>query len=113
MTTYVQHKQANQIHIYRETWTNGEIGTYCGKWYWPSMAFVPYVRGEREQDVVCPECRRKAAAAVGKKVYYRPTLRRGLSKAKQGKLNADAVMREHRERQRLAAWNRAAMEAQR
>ena len=108
MTQYVQHKWANTIHIVRETWVSGEIGTHCGKWYWPSQAFTPDLRGEREEDVVCYECRRLAAAQVGKKVYSRPTLRRGLSEAKQRKLAP--LFKAHAERQRLAAWNRAAQQ---
>jgi hypothetical protein len=49
-----------------------------------------------------------AAAQVGKKVYSQPTLRKGLSEAKQRKLRK--AQREHTDRQRLAAWNKAAQE---
>lgn len=61
MTTYVQHKWANAIHIVRDKRENGTYITQCGKWYVASMALMPDLRGEREEDVVCYECRRIAA----------------------------------------------------
>ena len=108
MTQYIQHKRANTIHVVRDTWASGEIATYCGKWYWLTTAFTFDLRGEREEDVVCYECRRIAAAAAGKRVYSKPTLRRGLSKAKRYKLRKE--WQAHTDRQRLAAWNAAAQE---
>jgi hypothetical protein len=108
MTQYIQHKWANTIHIARDTWASGEIKTYCGKRYWPNTTFTPDLRGEREEDVVCCECRRKAAAAAGKRVYSQPTLRRWLPKAKRALLRK--AHQAHTERQRLAAWNAAAQE---
>lgn len=111
MTTYIQHKWANAIHIVREDFENAASQTYCGKWYWPTQAFTPDLRGEREENVVCSECRRLAAAAVGKRVYHKPTLRRGLSEAKRYKLRKE--WQAHQERQKLAAWNRAVQEATR
>ena len=111
MTAYVQHKWANTVHIVRNDWENATCHTYCGKFYHPSQSFTPDLRGEREEDVVCYECRRIAARLAGKRVYRQPTLRRGLSKAKQRHL-AGAIVA-HQERQLLAAWNKAALEATR
>jgi hypothetical protein len=108
MTQYVQYRFANTIHIIRETWASGMHATQCGRWYHPAQSYTPVLHGEREEDVVCYECRRLAAAQVGKKVYSRPTLRRGLSEAKQRKLAP--LFKVHAERQRLAAWNRAAQQ---
>lgn len=103
---YVQHRFGLAIHIVREVRSSGKAITMCGKWYLPSSAFTPDLGGEREENVVCSECRWKAAAAVGKRVYSRPTLRRGLSEAKRYKLHKK--IKAHQERQRLAAWNSAA-----
>lgn len=111
MTTYVQHKWANTIHIVRDKRENGTYITQCGKWYVASMALMSDLRGEREEDVVCYECRRIAARLAGKRVYSQPRLRRGLSMAKARKL--EPLVKAHQERQRLAAWNRAAQEATR
>lgn len=111
MTTYVQYKWANTIHIVRDKQENGTYITQCGKWYVASMALMSDLRGESEEDVVCYECRRIAARLAGKRVYRQPTLRRGLSKAKQRHL-AGAIVA-HQERQLLAAWNKAALEATR
>jgi hypothetical protein len=111
MTQYVQHKWANLIHVVRNHWENGTYHTQCGRFYVASMAYTPGLRGEREEDVVCAECRRKAAWHLDKKVYFQPTLRHGLSKVKQRQLAP--LFKAHAERQRLAAWNRAAQEATR
>jgi hypothetical protein len=108
MRQYVQHRDSNTVHIVRNQWENGTYDTQCGKWYVASMAYTPGLRGEREEDVVCYECRRKAAAAAGKRVYSKPTLRRGLSEAKRAKLRK--AQQAHTDRQRLAAWNAAAQE---
>jgi hypothetical protein len=109
MTAYVQYSGANLIHVVRNQWENGTYHTHCGRFYVASMALTPDLRGEREEDVVCAECRRLAAAQAGKRVYSQPTLRHGLSEAKQRKLAP--LFKAHTERQRLAAWNRAAQEA--
>jgi len=109
MTIYIQHKWSNAIHIVRKDFENAASQTYCGKWYLPTQAFTPDISGEREEDVVCSECRHLAAAAAGKKMYSQPTLRRGLSEAKQRKLKP--LIKAHQEQQRLAAWNRAAQES--
>lgn len=108
--TYVQHKWSNTVHIVCE-WENATCHTYCGKFYHPSQSFTPDLSGKREENVVCYACRRLAAAAVGKKVYHRPVLRKGLSEAKRYKLRKE--VRAAKERQRLAAWNKAAQEATR
>jgi hypothetical protein len=106
MTTYVQHQFGKTPHIVREEYPNGAKKTECGKWFYSKSSFVPGVLPEREQDVVCAECRRKAAWRLGKKVYRRPTLRKGLSEAKRYKLRKE--VKAQQEQQRLAAWNRAA-----
>lgn len=111
MTTYVQHKWSHVIHIVYREFPNEGVRTECGKWYYPSQSLTPGLGGEREQDVVCAECRRKLAWRLGKKVYSQPTLRRGLSEAKRYKLRK--AQQAHLERQRLEAWNRAAQEATR
>jgi len=111
MTIYVQHKWSNTVHIVRNEWENATCRTYCGKFYHPSQSFTPDLSGEREEDVVCYACRRLAAAAVGKRVYSQPRLRRGLSMAKARKL--EPLVKAHQDRQRLAAWNRAEQEATR
>jgi len=110
MTTYVQHQFGKTPHIVKESWNDG-MRTECGKWFYSKSSFVPLVLPEREQDVVCAECRRKAAWRLGKKVYRRPTLRKGLSEAKRYKLRKEVQAAQ--ERQRLAAWNKAAQEATR
>jgi hypothetical protein len=108
MTQYVQYRFANTIHIIRETWASGVHATQCGRWYHPAQSHTLVLHGEREEDVVCAECRRLAAAAAGKRVYSRPTLRRGLSEAKRAKLRK--AQQAHTDRQRLAAWNAAAQQ---
>ena len=108
MTQYVQYSGSNQLHIVRNQWDNGTYHTQCGKWYVASMAYNPGLRGKREEDVVCAQCRHIAARLAGKKVYRQPVLRKGLSAAKQRKLMP--LFKSHRERQRLAAWNAAAQE---
>ena len=108
MTQYIQYRFANAIHIVRETWASGMHATQCGRWYHPAQSYTPDLHGEREQDVVCAECRRLAAAQVGKKVYSKPILRRVLSEAKRYKLRK--AQQAHLDRQRLAAWNAAAQE---
>jgi len=108
MTTYVQHKSSYQIHVVRNHWEDGTFRTQCGRFYVASMALTFDLRDEREEDVVCAECRRQAAAQAGKRVYFQPTLRRGLSKVKQRQLAP--LFKAHAERQRLAAWNAAAQE---
>jgi len=111
MTTYVQHKWSRQIHVVSNHWEDGTFRTQCGRVYVASMALTPDLRGEREEDVVCAECRRLAAAQAGKKLYLQPTLRHGLSEAKRYKLRK--AQQAHLECQRLAAWNAAAQEATR
>ena len=108
MTQYVQYRDSNSVHIVRNQWENGTYHTQCGRWYVASMAYTPGLRGRREEDVVCAECRRIAAKLAGKKVYSKPTLRRGLSEAQRYKLRKE--VQAVRERQRLAAWNAAALQ---
>lgn len=107
---YVQHNSSYAIHIVRAAWENGTWHTQCGKWYIPSMAREVDLHGEREEDIVCRECRLMAAKVAGKKTYRVPELRRGLSKTKQRLLRND--VQAAIERQRLAAWNKAAQAVQ-
>jgi len=111
MTTYIQHMFGKTPHIVRDEYQDRGKRTECGKWFYPKSSFVPGVLPEREQDAVCAECRRKAAWRMGKKVYRRPTLRRGLSEAKRYKLRKEVQAAQ--ERRRLEAWNKAAQEATR
>jgi hypothetical protein len=108
MTQYVQYRFSNSVHIVRETMPSGEHRTECGKWYHFNQSYLRGLEGHREQDLVCSECRLRAAARSGKKLYRSPTLRRGLSEAKRYKLRKE--VQAVRERQRLAAWNRAAQQ---
>jgi hypothetical protein len=108
MTTYVQYRFSNSVHIIRETMPSGEHRTECDKWYHPKQSRLRGLEGHREQDIVCSECRSRAAARSGKKLYLSPILRRGLSEAKRYKLRKE--WQAHTERQRLAAWNAAAQE---
>ena len=105
---YIQHRFGMTPHIVRDEYPSGAKRTECGKWFYAKSSFVPGVLAEREQDVVCRECRRKAAWRLGKKVYRSPTLRRGMSEAKKYKLRKE--WQAHLEQQKLAAWNRAAKE---
>lgn len=111
MTTYVQHKWANSRHIVHRSFENGSCLTFCGKFYTANQSFQPGLSSYREEEIVCAECRRRAAHAAGKKLYHQPSLRYGLSMAKRRHL--DGALKAHQERQRLAAWNKAAQEATR
>jgi hypothetical protein len=109
MTQYVQYRFSNSVHIVRDTMPSGMYRTQCGKWYHPNQSRLRGLEGHREQDLVCSECRSRAAAQSGKKLYRSPILRRGLSEAKRAKLRK--AQQAHTERQRLAAWNAAAQAA--
>ena len=102
---FIQHRWGNAIHIIREQSLSGVYFTQCGREYQPAQAFTPDLRGEREEDVVCSDCRHRAAAQAGKKVYRQPILRRSVSEAKRYMLKN--ALREYQDRQKLAAWKRA------
>lgn len=102
---YIQHRWGNAIHIIREQARSGVYFTQCGKEYQPDQSYTPDLRGEREEDVVCFDCRQRAAVRVGKKVYRQPILQRRVSEAKRYKLQK--ALREYRDQQKLAAWKKA------
>lgn len=102
--TYVQHKWGKRVHVVHEA-SERMVETLCGVWYWTSMSFTPDLH-EREDKIVCGECRRIRAAMARKKLYERPVLRRGLSQAKQRLLSYG--IKNFQERQRLEAWNKVA-----
>lgn len=108
--SYVQHIWSKKVHIVR-TSSDSTLLTQCGRWYPKSMSFVIDLDGERtkDEDDVCLECRRNAAALAGKSVYQKPILRRGMSKSAARKMKP--LLAKHVELSKLDAWNKAAQDS--